>query len=121
MKSGTSGNVEEQDEGGERIGPQHGQEDEQGDEAGQVHLGQVLGEVRVERVDPADQRVRELAGALARGEARAEGEQPPKEAIAHGQAHATGEALGQDLLAPDRGRAQRSRSGEARAGGAQRH
>ena len=100
---------QQEHEGGERVRPQDGGEDEEGDEGREVRLGQVLGEVRVERVHPRGEGVRELARALARGEARAQREQPAEEVVAHGQADCPGMGLRQDLLAPGRGRAQRGR------------
>ena len=89
---------EEEDEAGEGVAPQHRGQHQGGDDGRERGLRQVLPDVRVEGVHPADQRVRELAGPLARGEPRPEREEPAHEAVAHRPSHLGREPLGERLL-----------------------
>ena len=66
MKSGIRGAVSKQDEAGQRIGREDERQKGDGHERGERHLGQILAEVGVQRLDPLDRGVDQFAGALAR-------------------------------------------------------
>ena len=89
---------QQEHEGGEGVAPQHRGQHQGGDDGRERGLRQVLPDVGVEGLHPAHERVRELAGPLARGEPRPEREEAAHEAVAHRPPHLGREPLRERLL-----------------------
>ena len=64
-ENGDQGSRQQEDQAGKRIEGSYEHQDGEGHQGGQGKLGQILAEVGVERLDPLDQRVDQLAAALA--------------------------------------------------------
>jgi len=97
---------DEQHDSGQGIEGENDGQHAQRNQQGQDELGQILADIRVERFDPGDGRVGQLAAALAAGVGGAEGDDPGVQALAQVALDALGGLAGDRVAAPRHHRAQ---------------